>query len=797
MSFPEDVNARKSKDIVTSAVSRRTPRAALWPHAFVLLLATWAGHASQIVPVAHAQERPIGVALDVRSEQGNAASLPLVGESARVRIDDGHATTTVEHAFQNESKARLEGTYKLVVGEGATAIGFSYWNGSDRIVGEVFEREAAQQVYEQISGLSRDPGLLEQTGEGAFSFRVFPIEPGEKKRIEVTTARWLPRRNGQLEYRARIGRSDAAMDIELRDARGVDAVESPSHELTLEALPDGVRVRAGKAKKDDGEFVLTYAPKTPGRSMTATMHKGEEHAFVALSVSTPPPPSHEKRPAHDVTLVLDRSGSMSGSAMEGAKAAAARVVERLRDDDAVNVIAFDDNVDVLFAAPQVLDSRHRGEVLQFLSKIQPRGGTDIARALGKALSLQSKDARRDVVFFLTDGQSDGPAAIRAATEDASDTTVFTVGLGEGVDKALLSRIASIKHGRFTFVADARAVPAELPKLLAQLSTPVWTDLRLSAEGGALDMVYPATLPDVFQDDELRIFARTTAQVPSKLVLEAKENGAARKFEVAIDASKPARPWIARSWALGRVDDLLGIERQHGSDKESVARHDEIVDLGLTYNLVTPHTSFLAIPERELTASAANVVGSMRERRRKLLAANRDAAALSRMNMPPGDPVITVRAPKDAQRVTAHFPFGLVQDLSWDESKETWTTRFLVPKSTPDGTYDVMVTIVRKDGQVELATTHYTIDADEPDFEVDVTPMTGGAWVYVRVDEEAREVRVAKVGVISSSVKLAWVDTKKAFAGFVPLEAGEHALRVVVADRARNESEQVVQAVVKP
>ena len=43
----------------------------------------------------------------------------------------------------------------------------------------------------------------------------------------------------------------------------------------------------------------------------------------------------------DVTLVIDRSGSMSGAPMDQACAAAELVVRRLRPRDRVNVIAFD------------------------------------------------------------------------------------------------------------------------------------------------------------------------------------------------------------------------------------------------------------------------------------------------------------------------------------------------------------------------------------------------------------------------------------------------------------------------
>lgn len=748
---------------------------------------------------AFAQEMPAnaGASLEAQSEDGATARLPVVSEAVAVRIDDGYATSTHRHVFQNESKTRLEGVYRLMVGEGATATGFAYWNGEEKIVGEMFEREAARQVYEALSGMRRDPGLLEQTGEGSFSFRVFPIEPGERKRIEVTTGRLLQLRRGNIEYRARIARPDAAFDVEIRDGRGVRSVASATHAITVEPMEGGVKVKVG-APKDPAsttpELVLTYA-NTSTETLHATLHEGEGAGYFSVAFDTKPAAPGEKRAPHDVTLVLDRSGSMEGEPMAAAKAAALKVIDQLEPGDAVNVIAFDDKVESLFDKPHVLDADTRKKADVFVNKIGARGGTEIAKALERALASQTLDARPDVVFFLTDGQSDGPSAIKVASADTSGTAVFTVGLGSGVDKALLGKIASLRHGRFTFVADARAVGAELPKLLAQLSPPVLTDLKLSAEGAKLDLVYPSVLPDLFQDDELRVAGRASGTKAAKIVLEAKERGVPRRFEVAIDPAAPSkRPWVARTWALARVGDLLEQERGNTNDKEREHMHDEIVDLGLTWDVVTPYTSFLALPEKEITKDVSSAVTSMRERRAKLLAANKDAATLSRSAMPPGDPILKVRAPKSARRVTAYFPFGLTQDLVWDEGAEQWLTRFLVPKDVADGTYEVPVSIVHADGRVEASVASYTIDAHEPAFEVFTEIRPGGVFVRVLVDEPALEVRIGGLGL--SPVALAAAPDKLEFTGFVPLAAGDHALRIVVADKARNESDRVVKMVVR-
>lgn len=238
--------------------------------------------------------------------------------------------------------------------------------------------------------------------------------------------------------------------------------------------------------------------------------------------------------------------------------------------------------------------------------------------------------------------------------------------------------------------------------------------------------------------------RIAGSSSAKIVLEAKERGVQKRFEVAVDlAAVGRRPWVARTWALSRVGDLLEQERGNANDAERSHMHDEVVDLGLTWELVTPYTSFLALPEKEVAKDVSGTVASMRERRAKLLAANKDAATLSRSAMPPGDPILKVRAPRSSRRVTAYFPFGLTEDLLWDEGSEQWMTRFLVPTNVPDGTYEVPVSIVAADGRVETSTASYTIDAKEPTFDLFTEVRPGGVFVRVLVDEPALEVRLGR------------------------------------------------------
>src|SRR5262245_20559040 len=61
-------------------------------------------------------------------------------------------------------------------------------------------------------------------------------------------------------------------------------------------------------------------------------------------------PGSRARAALNVAIVIDKSGSMQGSKIEQAKAAARAALSQLRDDDIVSIVAYDDTVEVLVPA---------------------------------------------------------------------------------------------------------------------------------------------------------------------------------------------------------------------------------------------------------------------------------------------------------------------------------------------------------------------------------------------------------------------------------------------------------------
>ncbi|HEU0031477.1 MAG TPA: VIT and VWA domain-containing protein [Kofleriaceae bacterium] len=572
--------------------------------------------------------------------RGEPLTIPLVEERLNVTIDHQMARTTLLQVYRHNNAGQIEGRYQLRPGSGSRVEGFAYWNGEQKIVGEVFERQTARRVYDNVTARRRDPGLLEEDGEGAFAFRVFPINPNEKKRVELTWSKWLDQRGKTIRYRAPLTRGDAEVVVSITGP--IKNLRSPTHRIHVEKTSDGVRLRSEGAARG-GELVLEWqADELDWTADAFVQAPGKNHdGWFALSLAAPDLPPNAVA-AKDVTIVIDRSGSMMGEPLDNAKASAMDVIRRLNPNDRVNVIAFSDEVDPLFKTPQPADAGTRQRAVAFVDRLHEGGGTDIALALGTAISAQDKQSSRPrVVVFMTDGQSDAEKALQATKLDTRDVRLFTLGLGKEVNKPLLSRLAAQKRGRFVYIETASAIRSEVGKLAASISNPLLVDVSIDVEGAQAVRVYPRTLPDLFAQDELLVTGRLRGTGPAKFIFHGKLSGKPVTFTRTVDISKaPARPWVGRLWAQSRVDHLLE-EISLGSSAPELM--NEVLELALAYNFVTPYTAFLAIPESELAASSERAtVEAARERKKKIMADNGDAAALDALESKAGGEVVQVQ-----------------------------------------------------------------------------------------------------------------------------------------------------------
>ncbi|MEO8082587.1 MAG: VWA domain-containing protein [Ardenticatenales bacterium] len=147
----------------------------------------------------------------------------------------------------------------------------------------------------------------------------------------------------------------------------------------------------------------------------------------------------------DVALVIDRSGSMAGPAIVGAKNGALAFLGELAPGAAqVALVAFSTSADVLQPLTGAFAS-----VVKGVRQLVPAGQTAIHLGLEAGLSeLEGPSARAGVpkvVVLMTDGRPSGGRTDTVAAADqirAKGITIYTIGLGPDIDTDLLKSIAS-------------------------------------------------------------------------------------------------------------------------------------------------------------------------------------------------------------------------------------------------------------------------------------------------------------------------------------------------------------------
>ncbi|HZI12333.1 MAG TPA: hypothetical protein VE153_18250, partial [Myxococcus sp.] len=299
-------------------------------------------------------------------------------------------------------------------------------------------------------------------------------------------------------------------------------------------------------------------------------------------------------------------------------------------------------------------------------------------------------------------------------------------------------------GSATFVNLQRPEEEVAREFEERIRGPVLTSPRADLEGLPVTDVYPQQLPDLFSGQPLFLVGKFHGTGEGVLRLTGRVRGQERRFEVPVrfPEAAPENSALRSLWARQRIEELT-VQGYRGETTEVV---QGITATALQYGLMSKYTSFVAVeqvarvepgkdPLKELVpvhlpegVSYAGVSGE-----------------LSREEIPPGDPVISVRAPRDARRVTAYFPFGLVKPLTYDTVYGAWRGRFLVPLDVKDGYYSVIIAAELANGSVVRHEVRYRLDSKGNDFDVKLSSseLVPGGTLKLDVDavEFTKEVSV--------------------------------------------------------
>jgi Ca-activated chloride channel family protein len=208
---------------------------------------------------------------------------------------------------------------------------------------------------------------------------------------------------------------------------------------------------------------------------------GREQTVDVLIRITPPDMDLEntKRSPLNLSIVLDRSGSMAGDKMVRAREAAMFCVDQMLPTDRLSVVVFDDRIDTLFPGEPVANKKSMKDLI---SRIDARGSTALHEAWVRGgLTITDHLLERGInrVLLITDGQAN--VGITSTDEIVTQSlelfqrgiSTSTIGIGADFNEDLLLPMAQSGGGNAWHVVEPedmqRIFQVELDGLVAQFA----------------------------------------------------------------------------------------------------------------------------------------------------------------------------------------------------------------------------------------------------------------------------------------------------------------------------------------
>ena len=569
-----------------------------------------------------------------------AQPIQISDVTADVRILQQVATTTLEIGLANPSDTLQEAEMLVPVPDGAVVRAFTFSGSASEPTAKLLPKAEARTIYRSIVNKLRDPALLEFAGYNLVRSSVFPVPARGKQRIRLVYEHVLVADGNRVDYVLPRSESFEAtatpwkITVQVRSKTPLATVYSPSHQIGVErSAPEQASVRVeGGTKLEPGSFRLSYL--TEGNGLTGSLMAYPDARIGGgyfLLLAGIPPGAQATRNAikREVTLVLDRSGSMQGEKIEQARAAALQVVEGLYEGEAFNIIDYSDSISRFAEKPVVKNNETIQRARAYIKHLQSSGGTNIHDALVEALRQPPTPDMLSLVIFLTDGLPTVGQTRETAIRNAVVATnthkrrIFSFGVGFDVNAPLLTSIATDTRAAATFVLPRENVEAKVSEVFRRLSGPVLASPQLAtlnANGAvttqAVRELMPAELNDVFEGDQIVLLGQYQNSDPLNFRISGNYLNQPRTFDLKfdLDSATTRNAFVPRLWASRKIAKLIEEITKAGADSAQAGPRspalvpassapgadpkmkelvDEIVRLSTEYGILTEYTSFLA------------------------------------------------------------------------------------------------------------------------------------------------------------------------------------------------------------
>jgi Ca-activated chloride channel family protein len=563
----------------------------------------------------------------VKSDDPSVDQLPLKSTSADVKVVGVIADVSVTQVYKNEGKKPLEAIYVFPASTRAAVYGMKMTIGKRTIIAKIQERKEARRQYEEAKQQGKSASLLEQQRPNVFQMNVANILPEDVIQVELKYTELLVPTDGIYEfvYPTVVGPrySNQSAETALPSQRWVENPyfhqgQSPTYTFEITAnvaaglpiqnvacvshkvdiLYDGpsrASIKLDPTEKRGGnrDFILKYQLVGGKVQSGLLLFEGEKENFFLVMLQPPKRVSVSQIPPREYIFIVDVSGSMYGFPLDISKKLLKDLIGNLRPTDKFNVLLFSGGSSLMSEQSLPATSENIRRAVDMIEKQRGGGGTELLPALKRALSLKRSDGCSRSVVIATDGyvmvEEEVFDLIR---KNLADANMFTFGIGSSVNRHLLEGMARVGMGEPFVISKPEETREKAEKFRKMIGSPVLTKINVDFRKFNVYDIEPLSIPDVFAERPVILFGKWRGKPTGEITISGMTNSGpyANKFDIRKERPLESNSALQYLWARHRITLLSDYNSLHPDDE----RIKEVTQLGLTYNLLTAYTSFVAI-----------------------------------------------------------------------------------------------------------------------------------------------------------------------------------------------------------
>ncbi len=576
----------------------------------------------------------------VKSDDPSVDQMPLLSTSADVTIAGVIADVTVYQVYKNSGKSAIEALYVFPASTRAAVYAMKMTIGTRTIEAKIKERQAAREAYEQAKSEGKTASLLEQERPNVFQMNVANIMPGDSIVVEMKYTELLvpneaiyefvyptvvgPRYSNQKKsdkspdkwvenpYLKEGEQSQTTFNINLDISSGVPIQEIAclSHKTAINY--DGKKdatISLDQSEKYGGnrDFIVRYRLVGNQIESGLMLYEGEDENFFLAMIQPPNRITSSMIPNREYLYVIDISGSMHGEPLNVSKSMMKSLLTRLKPTETFNILMFSGGSKVFSPKPMAATKENIQKGLDFVTSARGGGGTQLVKALKRAMALPKAEKGSRSIVVITDGYvSFEKETFETIRKNLNEANLFSVGIGSSVNRYLIEGMARAGSGEPLIITlrEKKNIPQKAEKFRELIEFPVLTQIKTEYKNFEVYDVEPLSPPDVFANRPILLFGKWKGKPKGELRLSGITGEETFRKRLKVSNFKPEKKNAALRylWARHKIAMLNDFNKVLHTEEHK----DEITKLGLRYNLLTNYTSFVAIDSEVRRTSDTSV-----------------------------------------------------------------------------------------------------------------------------------------------------------------------------------------------